>query len=187
MLTIPHRSPRWGGEQHIIHLPYEPDLCAFAQFLQTAGAQASATWPTANLAIIYPFYVWEPTTVLKLGWFNGSSAGGATCVALYDASLARLVTTTATTRSGNSTAQWVDVTDTALTPGALHYAAMSHSATTANNVSGLAALGNLYPYLMGEVQQQASVGTLPDPLVPAAFSAARIIPSIYLQVVSGAS
>lgn len=150
---------------------------------------ASGAWTTAATAVIIPFMVWENCTVLKLGWLNGSGTmGGTRCMALYNSSLTRLVTTTATAIGTLSTVQWVNTADTALTMNTLYYVAYSASVTTTNNVYGFAAsVAVLTAGLLCNIQQQASVDTLPDPIVPVTLSGARFIPSLFLSVVSGAA
>ena len=159
------------------------------QLTQPLTATGSGAWTTAATAVIVPFEVWQDCTVLKLGWLNGSGTmGGTRCMAIYNSSLARLATTTATAIGTLSTVQWVDVVDFALTANTLYYAAFSASVTTTNNAFGLSATQvPLNAGLICNIQQQATVDTLPDPLVPAALSAARFIPNMYLSVTSGAA
>ena len=187
MTYIP-APPRSTFPESIIDI-LSPRHSLIGQLAQQVGAQASGAWTTAAAAVIVPFMVWENCTVLKLGWLNGSGTmGGTRCMALYNAALTRLVTTTATAIGSLSTVQWVDTADQALTANTLYYAAFSSSVTTANNVFGLSASQVLLTAgLLCNIQQQASVDTLPDPLVPATLSAARFIPNMYLSVTSGAA
>lgn len=190
LLTLDPQGGLYGGIQPIIALPHQPEHCAFGSFLMGSNLAASGTWTNANQAVIYPFYVAKPCTVYKIGWYNGSAAGGNACAALYNAdTLARLVTTTATARAGNSTTQFVDTADTALVPNQKYYAAISQSTTTANHVAGLAAASSPYigNWLLAGLKVQASVGTLPDPLVPADPAATVLLPLILLSMISGSA
>jgi hypothetical protein len=166
-----------------------PRHSLIGQLADLTTLQGSGAWTTAAAAVIVPFMVWENMTVLKLGWINGSGTmGGTRCMALYNSALTRLVTTTATAIGTANLVQWVDTADTALTANTLYYAAFSASVTTANNVYGLSATQVvLSAGLLCNIQQQTSVDTLPDPLVPATLSVARFIPGMFLSVVSGAS
>lgn len=141
------------------------------------------------MAVIVPFEVWADMTVRKMGWLNGSGTmGGTRCMAIYNSALTRLATTGATAIGTASTVQWVDTTDVDLSKHTLYYAAFSASVTTANNVFGYSATQVvLSAGLLANIQQQASVDTLPDPLVPATLSAARFIPNMYLSVTAGAA
>ena len=166
-----------------------PRHSLIGQMAQTLSVPASGAWTTAATAVIVPFEVWEDCTVRKIGWLNGSGTmGGTRCMAIYNSSLVRQATTTATAIGTASRVQWVDVADFTLTANTLYYAAFSASVTTANNVFGLSATQVvLSAGLLCGIQQQASVDTLPDPLVPAALSVARFIPNMYLSVTSGAA
>jgi len=164
-----------------------PRHSCIGQLAEHLTVPASGAWTTAATAVIVPFEVWEDCTVRKMGWLNGSGTmGGTRCMAVYNSSLVRQATTTATAIGTLSTVQWVDTADFTLTAGLLYYAAYSASVTTANNVFGFSATQVvLSAGLLANIQQQASVDTLPDPLVPATLSAARFIPNMYLSVTSG--
>lgn len=189
MISPPRIDVAHDGALHIITIPNEPSMSIVGQLLMNATLVQSGTWTTANAAVVYPFRVHRSTTVVKLGWVNGSATGGSTCVALYNAtSLARLVTTTATARVTNNAVQWVDTADTTLDIGVDYYAVMSHSANTANHVTGLAAASvNLGHLLLTGIKTQGSVGTLPDPLVPTDPSATLLLPMILMATVTGAT
>ena len=69
------------------------------------GAPASATWPSANLAIACPIYIDSYGTVVKLWTANGATASGNFDIGLYDESFNKLVSIGATAQSGTSTIQ----------------------------------------------------------------------------------
>ena len=177
-----------SGSGAIIHLPGNGQNCALGQFMPHMGLLpgTSAGFTTANTCVIYPFYVWESVTVEKVGWLNGSAAGGNSCVALYNAALARLTTTGSVARAGNSVVQWVDVANVTLSAGLLYYAAINHDVITGNQVSGWTlAIG--VGALAGVQQQVVGALVLPDPLVPSSWSGVRIVPSVLLATIVGVS
>ena len=45
-------------------------------FLSSNTTPGSVAWPTANLAIYFPFYVQAPGYVQQLWWVNGATATG---------------------------------------------------------------------------------------------------------------
>jgi hypothetical protein len=187
-VTYSSPPPLTSAPQSIIDIIH-PRHSLIGQLARQLAAPASGAWTTAATAVIVPFEVWENCTVRKLGWLNGSGTmGGTRCMALYNSALTRLVTTTATAIGTLNLVQWVDTADVNLTANTLYYAAYSASVATANNVFGLSATQvALSSGLLCNIQQQASVDTLPDPLVPATLSAARFIPNMYLSVTSGAA
>lgn len=146
-------------------------------FNKTSGA-----YTTANTAVAYPFWVYEPCTVYKIGWHNGSSAGGNTDVGIYDASWNLLVSTGSTLRTGNSLAQWVDTTNTNLSPNVTYYIAINHSQTNANNVNGYPAAANTTNHLTlcGVKEMAVGATALPATFTPATPTAARMIPTVLL-------
>ena len=180
-----------GADQSVIELPWQAEFCTQAMLLYdgqalSTGALGSGTWTVANQGIFYEFWVYEPTTVYKLGWINGSAAGGNTCVALYNSDTnARLATTGPTLRVGNSLKQYVDTADTLLLPGQSYRAAMSHDSVTANQSAVQASnLISLPELLLAQLKVQASVATLPDPCTPVDPTAILALPTILLATMA---
>jgi len=101
-----------------------------ADFRQAATVTASTTWPTANTARFFPFSVGEPCTAVKMFVVNGTVASGNLDLGIYDAAGTRLVSTGSTAQSGTSDLQLVDITDIALSPGVIYYAALVMDGTT---------------------------------------------------------
>ena len=173
-----------------IILPYDQTFCVLGGPFSTVAAPASGTWTTANTAVAIPFQVWEPTTIVKLGWFNGSATAGNTDVAIYDATTnVRLTSAGSTANTGNSAWQWVDTADVTLTPGTAYYAALNHSTNTANEVFGAAAANVTvgFQILAGVKVQAVGATALPDPFVPANPGAAVLIPIIGLATNTAAA
>jgi hypothetical protein len=125
----------------------------------------------------------EAVIVKKLGWVNGSAAGGGVDCGIYSTAWARLVSTGAQTGSGNSLWQWIDVTDTPLGPGKYY---LAHSR---DNITGNRAMrwGNGYPAthlaLLGVQDSTTDAYPLPDPLtnMGADAAAAHFCLGIQLQ------
>lgn len=132
-----------------------------------ASISASFTWPTSNLAIFFPFEIYEPITIAKLTVLNGSAVSGNIDAGIYDAMGNRLVSIGSTAQSGTTAIQTFDVTDTLLVPG-LYYLALALDNTT-GTVGGYSGL------IAGDMQaagcfQQASAFPLPNPATFAAFA-----------------
>lgn len=158
---------------------FEDAIFPTASILGHTNAPASGVWTTGNTAVAIPFQVPYSITVVKLGWVNGSSAGNAWDIGLYNASTnARLTSIGSTTGSGNSSWQWVNTADVTLVPGTPYWLAVNHATTTANNAFGTSAANAVLGFdLLAKIKVQA-VGavTLPDPFVPADPAAAVLIP-----------
>lgn len=111
------------------------------------AATVSAVWPTANLALFFPFLLDEPRLVQHISHVNGTVVSGNVDVGVYDRNGARLVSKGTTAQAGVSTIQTHDVTDTLLAAG-LYYAAM-----VLDNVTGTVARAQ-----PGGVPGQAAAG-----------------------------
>ena len=71
---------------------------------------------SANRAVYVPVRVTKAITLTYLWCFNGGTVSGNVCMALYDASFARLATSGSVAQSGTNTLQKFSVSQ-ALTPG----------------------------------------------------------------------
>jgi hypothetical protein len=126
-----------------------------------AAAPAAAVWPTANLAIAYPFRVTEDSTAYKL-WYGGSTAAsGNIDVAIYDSAFSKVISTGTQVHAAATTV--IDVANTALTAG-VYYLAVSIDNTTAQLQRYATALRGF-----GMVQMAAAF-VLPTTFVPAAIA-----------------
>lgn len=107
------------------------------------GSSATGAWFAANDPLAVPFRTRDSMVAVRLGWVNGSSAGGNIDIGIYDASFSRIVSAGSTVGTGSNLWQWVDITDTALQPGTKYYLAMSLDNVTANRIRryGLAVAG----------------------------------------------
>lgn len=78
-------------------------------FLSSNTTPASVAWPTANLAIYFPFYVQAPGYVQQLWWVNGATATGNVQVGLYDEYFNLLASTGSVAATGTSAPQAVSM------------------------------------------------------------------------------
>jgi len=163
-----------------------PEVSVFGQLVnQTNTGPASGFFGTANTAVAIPFMLRSNLTILKLGWINGAAAGNNHCIAIYDASYARLVTTGSTLGSGNNTLQWVDTADTALVRDTLYWVAYNHESITVDRCTTYGGMQFGTCALSGMLQQAVGAIALPDPLVPVALTQARAFPAPYALVTAG--
>jgi len=133
------------------------------------GNPASAAWPSANLALYWPFSVPFHYVVKRLFWTNGSAAGGNWSIGLYYWNGTGIYASGSTAGSGNSQLQYVTPgTEILLEPNVQYMLGLSHSAATANQ-----AFGNLVSVAAEKqsgVYQEASAVPLPTDATYAAVS-----------------
>lgn len=147
--------------------------CAVGDELTGAGASnfASATYPSANRALAYPFEIADYLTVVKVWWLNGTTATTDSAdVAVYDEGGARLVSGGGTAIATANVVQEVDVTDTLLPPGRYWCAYAQNGVTATPSMSAAAAA---LTRAMGYAQM-ASAYVLPATFTPAAVAAANV-------------
>jgi hypothetical protein len=157
-----------------------------AHFAMIAGPAASVTWPSANKPIATPFRVFKGMTVYQLGWRNGSGTmTDSADIGIYDASWNRKVSAGSTARSGVSSIQWIDVTDTFLKPGKYYVVTATNGVTASQQTSIAAALTVGTMAALGCFDSATNAFPLPDPLTnmvaaatftwaPTSFIAARV-------------
>jgi len=90
----------------------------------------SLVWPTANLAMFFPFMVNKRITAVKMFAMNGATLSGAIDVGIYDVSGTRLISSGSTGQVGVSNLQIFDIVDTSFGPGTFYLA------VTMNNIIG---------------------------------------------------
>ena len=116
------------GQNQIVISSFSPEALG-SEFGAFGTPVSATTWPTADQAIFVPFVVYNPLTIVKLGFYNGATASGNIDVGIYDEAGVLLVSAGSTAQAGTSGVQSFDVTDTALNPG-LHYLAAALDNTT---------------------------------------------------------
>lgn len=128
---------------------------------------ASSSWGATDQGVYLPFVLPWDYPVARVFWANGSSTTGNGCLAIYNKHRNRLFTTGSIARVGVSSLQYVSVGSTPLLlPAGEYYLGLSIGTTT-NAVNGSTSVTAAIARGMG-ILQQASVGTLPDPMVPIA-------------------
>lgn len=142
-----------------------------------AGASpASATWESGNRAVFVPIFVPTVCIAKRVWWANGATATGSATieVGIYANAgykpVTKLVSGSATQATA-SVLQFVDVTDTILTPG-LWWLAITASTTTNTTLfrSQVASTSVDELYRM----EQATANPLPSPATPVKSSAQNI-------------
>jgi hypothetical protein len=129
---------------------------------------------TANLAYITPFQIGAPMVVSGFAWVNGATAAGQSDMAIYDfAGTTKLATAGATSNSGTSTIQHVNITDVTL-PGMSRYwlAYASNDGTHTVQIANPSAI--LQGYLGLYQQSSAWSSGLLSTITPAAPTVAQI-------------
>lgn len=96
--------------------------------ISSSSATISTAYPTASLAMFYPFYVIAPTTYARAFVFNGTVVSGNIEIGIYDAK-GRKVTSVSAVQAGTSQLQLIDLTDFTLYPG-LYFLALVMDNTT---------------------------------------------------------
>lgn len=164
MRAVPERAARMPDEGKRI-LTLASQEFSISGVLRTTGTVATSTWSSANKPLAFPFRMSYTAIVDRLGWMNGSSAGGGVDVGIYDEAWNRIVSTGGTTGSGNSAWQFVDVADTTITGGLLYYLVMARDNTTANRpMRHVQTIDINVLKLGGAMDSATNAYPLPDPL-----------------------
>lgn len=138
----------------------------WSQFPDTT--MASGLWESANLALYYPISVPTTCVVRRLWWANGTSVSGAVNVdvGVYSDSnfkpATRLVSAGSTAQGTASQVQFVDCTDTVLSPGLYWLAMVTSSSASGNYMRTSIATGHDHAMRM----QQSSALPLPSSATP---------------------
>ena len=132
------------------------------QVLSCAGqginAHASALWPSADLALFYPFVISQRCIAVLLWAYNGGTAAGSTDIGIYTEDGTRLVSIGPTAQAGTNVRQSFNITDTELFPGR-YYMALASSSGAATFFRST--MGDTNRNRTLGMFQQASAGTLP--------------------------
>lgn len=170
------RLPRYASEgiglptAPLIHLASRHSLGSGLARTGTATFGSGASPFAANDMLAFPFVLTTRTPIAKLFWWNGTSAGGNTSMAIYDPDFVKLVQTSSTANSGSSVPQAVALTNIRLDPG-LYYCAIAHdSATTNRYFRWTITTGGVGMWKFAGCWRQASVtlATLPTTATPVA-------------------
>lgn len=113
--------------------PFHPD--SLGSFLPnyatgTLGNATSSTWPTANAAHFYPFFLTQTAIAYQLLFYVGATSSGNIDVGIYDSQFNRIVSSGSTAMSATTnTVQELNIADTTLGAGEYFLAAGCDNAT----------------------------------------------------------
>jgi hypothetical protein len=96
------------------------------------GATASATFPTANKALFFPFFLSKSITALQFLWYNGTVVSGNIDVGIYTEDGTRLYALGSTPQTGTSIIQSIGL----LSPGLTFGPGLFYLAITMDNTTG---------------------------------------------------
>lgn len=137
---------------------------------------SSTTYPAANTALYFPFWLASPIVAVQLWAFNGATASGNIDLGLYAADGTRLVSIGSTAQATTSDLQSFDITDTELGPGLFYLAvAMDNTTGTLFRANMSAALGRSIGAF-----EQTSAFALPATATFATFTPTGFVPVIGL-------
>ena len=149
-----------------------PGLASLAGFGTTTG-----TWPAANRALLFPFVLPHPRTVYKAGWGNGGTVTGNADIGVYDASGVLLVSSGATAKAGANQIQMVDLADTLLAAGVIHYLALA-----SDDQAQFIRQNLIYVAYSGlGCREKAASYPLPNPLTGTAQQTSGCLPVCFLE------
>lgn len=115
----------------------------------------NTTWPSANRIYYMPVRIPEDCTVKRVFWTNSTSPSGNLNLGLYDKTGAKLWETGSTAMTGSNQAQFVDISDEAVTAG-FYYIALQHSATA--NIVRVLSSGGPHVFAAAGVMQESAGG-----------------------------
>lgn len=130
----------------------------------TLFGSTSSAWPTANLALYYPFRLYSFATAYQLLVLIGATSTGNVDVGIYDAQKNLIVSSGSTACGAINTVQEFDITNTVLAPGD-YMLGLAFSTNTATTFVGTAANDEL---ILGGVvvYEEASAMPLPSTATP---------------------
>ena len=161
--------PRYNMPAPPILTPWSPDSLGLtsspaATAMGTLFSLASVAWPTNNLALFYPFNLYDWATAYQLLFWVGATSSGNIDVGIYDSQKNLIVSAGSTAMSATvDTVQELNITDTVLGPGSYLLAvtcSTTGGTTYYNTINDEIVLSAITIY------QQASALPLPDPCAP---------------------
>jgi hypothetical protein len=144
-----------GVEDHAILSPWSDGSIRRQLDTYAAAAASSGAWPLANLAIYVPITIVYPFLARQAFVISGTTSGNNVDVGIYNAALARVVSSGGFARVAGGVA-YSNITDTLLPPGD-YYLALAHNST--NNIYRNASAAGLWEAC--GVCEQTSAYTLP--------------------------
>lgn len=168
---MPLALPRSLAFQDDIISTLDPIRTHALSIFATGGlGTGNGVYSTANLAMYFPLWLSEPTTVVQAYLQMGSVASGNFDLGIYDASFVRQVSTGSTASTVTNGTQVVDITDTTLDRG-YYWLAIACDNTTISLRRVVP--GSNYTRLLG-FMMQTSAFPLPATATPAATNQATM-------------
>jgi len=130
------------------------------------------TWPTANRALYWPVHIPSPFLAARAFHCQAGNNTGNVDIGIYDINGNRLVSTGSTARGSTNVAQYIDITDTWLSPGDYYWAMVGSS--TSGQTNGVSASAPLLR-ADGCLKEDLGATTLPSSMNPATFADADVI------------
>lgn len=172
MLDMGISAPPSNRPADIIISPLSYQALGTQLWTMGQTALANVSYGAANLMVLYPFWVPEPTTFTKAFFETSTTVAGAVDVGLYDSSGNLLVSSGSVTvvSPGGSMNQTIDITDTTVARGT-YYAGM-----TCNTSGGTMVFFGVTPAAailqgIGCVQMASATIPLSSSANPATFAA----------------
>jgi hypothetical protein len=138
----------------------------------------ATNWPAANKAYYVRINIYKPIVIVSLWWENGTAASGNVDTGIYDGrTLAKIVSTGSTARSGTNSFQKVTLTNPVLLKQG-EYLLGHASDTSTNSRTGFMNAGNAATCDLSVAYEQATAFALPATAVPVQQTTGFIIPII---------
>lgn len=141
----------------------------YTKFANALTSTASAVWPTASLALFFPFQLFEPALATKMVVYNGAAVSGNVDAGIYDRVGTRLASSGSVAQAGINGTQELDFTDVVIGPG-VFYMALVLDNITGTFFRGASAGTSSMAYTM------ASAFALPATATFASYSISSYVP-----------
>jgi len=138
----------------------------------TTNNAGGIAWPANNRALYFPIHLPAPFLVARGYLINDGNATGNVDIGVYTIGGTRLVSSGSTARGSTNATQYIDLTDTWLSPGDYYWALVGSS--TSGVYTGVAAASATVCRADGILQEDLGATTLPSSMSPAAMATANI-------------
>lgn len=136
------------------------------------GAATSQTWPADNLALFYPFTLYEYSTAYQLLFMVGATSSGNIDVGIYDSQKNLVVSSGSTAMSATvNTVQELNIADTELPPGEY---ILGVACSTTVGTGFRCGFSDEIVLSYAPIYEQATALPLPDPCVPVVTTQATV-------------
>jgi|KBSSwiStaDraftv2_1062776.scaffolds.fasta_scaffold22086_4 hypothetical protein len=139
--------------------------------MYTTNNAGGAAWPANNRALYFPVHLPAPFLVARGYLVNDGNNTGNVDIGVYTIGGTRLVSSGSTARGSTNATQYIDLTDTWLSPGDYYWALV---ASSTSGVFTAVASGVSQCRADGMLQEDLGATTLPSSMSPAAIATANI-------------